>query len=55
MDISHLLSATLARKQLKITYRSRVEVDAYIHWAEDPVVLRFVLKKRINYEIPFEY
>jgi hypothetical protein len=33
----------LAKKKPKITYGSRVEVEAYIHWAEDPGVLRFVL------------
>jgi hypothetical protein len=43
IDTSHLLSAMLAKKKPKITYGSRVEVKAYIHWAEDPVVLRFVL------------
>jgi hypothetical protein len=29
----------LAKKKPKITYGSRVEVEAYIHWAEDPGVL----------------
>jgi|GEM_PF-2962087 len=43
MDVSHLLSAILAKKQLKITYGTRVEVDAYIHWADDPVDISFVI------------
>jgi hypothetical protein len=30
MDISHLPSAMLAKKQPKITYRPKVEVDASI-------------------------
>jgi hypothetical protein len=29
-DISRLLSVMLAKKQSKITYRTRVEVDAYV-------------------------
>jgi hypothetical protein len=43
MDISHHISAILAKKQPKIIYGARVEVDAYIHWAEESLVLRFVL------------
>jgi hypothetical protein len=43
MDISHLLSTVLAKKQPIIAYGIWIEVDAYIHWAEDPMVLRFVL------------
>jgi len=35
----------LAKKQLKTTKRTRVEVDAYIHWAENPVVLYLILLK----------
>jgi hypothetical protein len=31
--------------QPKITYGTRVGVDAYSHWAEGPVVLRFILLK----------
>jgi hypothetical protein len=32
VNISHLLSAMLAKKHPKIAYGIRVEVDAYIHW-----------------------
>lgn len=31
--------------QPKITYGTRVGVDAYSHWAFSPVVLRFILLK----------
>jgi hypothetical protein len=41
-DVSYLLSAILTKKQLKITYLTRAKVEAYINWAEDQVVLRFV-------------
>jgi hypothetical protein len=42
-EISHLLLAMLAQKQPKITYGTRVEVDACIHWAENPLSLSVVL------------
>ncbi len=43
MDISHILSTMSANKQLKIIYGTKFEVDTYIHWAEDSVILRYVL------------
>jgi hypothetical protein len=33
----------LAKKQQKIKYGTRDEVEAYIYWAEDLVILLFVL------------
>jgi membrane protein YqaA with SNARE-associated domain len=41
--VHSFLSAILAKKQPKITYVAKLEVDAYIHWAEDPGVLCIVL------------
>ncbi len=43
MDILHQISASLTKNQPKIIYGARVEVDAYTHWAENPVDLLFVL------------
>ena len=33
----------LAKKQAKVAYGTRDEIEAYIYWTEDPVDLRFVL------------
>ena len=33
----------VSKEEAEIAYGTRVEIDAYIHWAEDPGILHSVL------------
>ncbi len=46
MDMSHLRTKKLAKKHPKVTYGTRIVVDAYIHWTEDQLV--YALSYKLN-------
>lgn len=49
MNILHLISTMLSKRQPKIAYGTGDEVDAYIHWVDDSVDVSFVLMNHFSH------